>query len=98
MAGCEHCRTKERSDAEKKALLNRLSRIEGQIRGIRKMVEEDAYCIDIINQIGAASGGLTSLNKVILEEHIRTCVAEDVREGRTDKLDELTETLRKLMS
>ena len=93
----ECCRTKARDDGEKKALLNRLSRIEGQIRGISKMVEDDAYCIDIITQINAASGALTSLTKIILEEHIKTCVADDVREGRTGKLEELTETLRKLM-
>ncbi|SCW58387.1 DNA-binding transcriptional regulator, FrmR family [Ruminococcaceae bacterium YRB3002] len=98
MDECNCCRTKERSAGDKQALLNRLARIEGQIRGIRKMVEEDAYCIDIINQISAATGGLTSLNKLILEEHIKTCVAEDVRDGKTDKLDELTLTLRKLMN
>ena len=94
----ECCRTKVRDDSEKKALLNRLSRIEGQIRGISKMVEDDAYCIDVITQINAASGALSSLTKVILEDHIRTCVANDVREGRTEKHDELTETLRKLMA
>lgn len=93
----ECCRTKSRDDSEKKALLNRLSRIEGQIRGISKMVDDDAYCIDIITQINAASGALSGLTKVLLEEHIRTCVADDVREGRTEKLEELTETLRKLM-
>ena len=92
------CRTKERDDKEKKALLNRLSRIEGQIRGISKMVEDDCYYIDIITQINAASGALSSLTKIMLEEHIKTCVAEDVRDGKTEKLEELTETLRKIMN
>ena len=92
------CRTKERDDKEKKALLNRLSRIEGQISGISKMVEDDCYCIDIITQINAASGALSSLTKIMLEEHIKTCVAEDVRDGKTEKLEELTETLRKIMN
>ena len=95
---CECCRTKMRDESEKKALLNRLSRIEGQIRGISRMIDEDAYCIDVITQINAVSGALSSLTKIILEDHIRTCVATDVREGRTEKLDELTETLRKLMA
>lgn len=91
------CRTKARSEKEARDLVNRLSRIEGQIRGIRRMVEEDAYCIDIINQVSAANCALNSFTKLVLAEHIRTCVAEDVQEGSTEKLDELVKTLQKLM-
>ncbi len=91
------CRTRGRSEKEARDLLNRLSRIEGQIRGIRRMVEEDAYCIDIINQVSAANCALNSFTKLVLTEHIRTCVAEDVQEGGTEKLDELVKTLQKLM-
>ncbi len=94
---CPHCRTKERSEKEYKDLLNRLSRIEGQIRGIRGMVEKDAYCIDILNQVSAANCALNSFTKVLLSNHIKSCVAEDVREGNEEKLEELVQTLQKLM-
>ncbi len=90
-------KTKERSEEELKSLTNRLSRIEGQIRGIRGMLEKDAYCIDILNQVSAANCALNSFTKVLLANHIRTCVAEDVKEGREEKLDELVQTLQKLM-
>jgi len=91
------CRTKKRSEKELKDLTNRLNRIEGQIRGIRRMLEEDAYCIDILTQVSAANCALNSFTKVILSEHIKSCVAEDVREGNEEKLDELVRTLQKLM-
>lgn len=97
MAEC-CCRTKTRTDEEKKLLQNRLSRIEGQIRGICRMIDDEAYCIDVITQINAVSGALKSLTKIILDEHIRTCVADDVRNGSNDKLEELTVTLSKLMN
>lgn len=90
-------KTTERTAEEKKALLNRLSRIEGQIRGIRNMVEQDAYCIDILNQVSAASAALSGFTKVLLSRHIRHCVAEDVQNGRDEKLEELVKTLQKLM-
>ena len=90
-------RRKLRSEKEYKDLLNRLSRIEGQIRGIKGMVERDAYCIDILNQASAASSALSSFCKVILSSHIRTCVTEDVREGHEEKVDELVKTLQKMM-
>lgn len=95
----ENCcqKTKERSDKEYRSLINRLSRIEGQIRGIKKMVEEDAYCVDILVQVAAANAALNSFNKVLLGEHIRTCVANDIREGRDETIDELVTTLQKLM-
>ena len=91
------CTTKDRSEKEIRNLVNRLSRIEGQIRGIRRMVEENAYCIDILNQVSAANCALNSFTKVVLADHIKSCVAEDVREGKEDKLDELVRTLQKLM-
>ncbi len=91
------CSSKCRSEKEIKNLLNRLSRIEGQIRGIKRMVEEDAYCIDILNQVSAANCALNSFTKVVLADHIKSCVAEEVREGKEDKLDELVRTLQKLM-
>ena len=88
-------RTKIRSEEEKRALINRLNRIEGQIRGIRAMVEKDAYCPDILTQASAASAALGSFAKVLLSEHIRTCVAADVRSGNDETLDELLDTLQK---
>ena len=90
-------KTKERSEKEYKDLLNRLSRIEGQIRGIKKMVENDAYCTDILVQVSAANAALNSFNKVLLSNHIRTCVAEDFREGKEETIDELVSVLQKLM-
>jgi DNA-binding FrmR family transcriptional regulator len=96
---CAHCsdKTKIRTEEEKKALINRLNRIEGQIRGIRGMIESDAYCIDIITQVSAANCALNSFTKVLLSNHIKTCVAEDIRSGNEDKLDELVQTLEKVM-
>ena len=91
------CQKKVRNEKEIKDLMNRLNRIEGQIRGIKRMLEEDAYCIDIINQVSAANCALNSFTKVILANHIKSCVAEDVKEGREEKLDELVKTLQKLM-
>ncbi len=98
MAECNCCKKKARSAEEMKSLMNRLSRIEGQIRGLRKMLEEDAYCIDIINQASAASSALTSFNKEMLASHIKSCVADDIREGGAEKLDELVSMLSKLLS
>lgn len=92
-----HCRTKHRDDKEERDLLNRLSRIEGQIRGIRGMVEKDAYCPDILTQVAAASAALNSFSKVLLASHIKTCVAQDIRAGKDETIDELLTTLQKLM-
>ena len=77
--------------------MNRLSRIEGQIRGIKKMVEEDAYCTDILIQVAAVNAALNSFNKELLASHIKTCVAEDIRNGKDETIDELVSTLQKLM-
>ena len=90
---CTH-KTKSRDEKEYKDLLNRLSRIEGQIRG---MVERDAYCTDILTQVAAANAALNSFTKVLLANHIRTCVAQDIREGRDETIDELVDTLQRLM-
>ena len=90
-------KTKKRSETEYKDLIHRLNRIEGQIRGIKGMVERDAYCIDILTQVAAANAALNSFNKVLLAQHIRTCVADGIRNGEDDKVDELVTMLQKLM-
>ena len=90
-------RQKIRPENEKKALINRLNRIEGQIRGIRGMVEKDAYCADIVMQVSAVSAALGSFNKELLGEHIRSCVAEDVKIGNNEKLEELIALLGKVL-
>ena len=94
---CCHHKTKERSEKEYKDLIHRLNRIEGQIRGIKGMVEKDAYCPEIRVQVAAANAALNSFNKVLLANHIRTCVAEDIRAGKDEVIDELVTTLQKLM-
>ncbi len=91
------CRTKLRTDKEYKDLLNRLSRMEGQLRGIRGMVERDAYCTDILTQVAAVQSALNGFSKVLLANHIRTCVTEDIRAGKDETVDELVEIIRKLM-
>ncbi|WP_295765039.1 metal-sensing transcriptional repressor [uncultured Oscillibacter sp.] len=97
METCECHKTKERSEEEYKRLINRLSRIEGQIRGIRGMVERSAYCPDILSQVAAANAALNAFSKELLSEHIRTCVTRDIREGKDETVDELLATLQKLM-
>lgn len=96
---CSHCsmRTKERSEEEYKKLMNRLNRIEGQIRGLKGMLERDAYCTDILVQSSAVSAALNAFNKELLANHIRTCVAQDIREDRDEVIDDLLATLQKLM-
>lgn len=92
------CHTKkERSEKEYKELIHRLNRIEGQIRGIRGMVEKNCYCPDILIQVAAANAALNSFNKVLLGNHIRTCVAQDIRDGKDETIDELVGILQKLM-
>lgn len=93
---CCH-KTKERSTQEYKKLINRLNRIEGQVRGVKRMVEEDAYCTDILVQVAAVNAALNSFNKELLANHIRTCVADDIREGNDETIEELVITLQKLM-
>ena len=94
---CLSCHTKVRSEKEYKDLINRLNRVEGQIRGIKGMLEKDAYCIDILNQVSAANCALNSFTKELLANHIRSCVADDIRDGNDEELNELVSTLQKLM-
>ena len=90
-------KTKERSEKEYKDLINRLNRVEGQIRGIRNMVENDAYCTDILMQVSAVTAALNAFNKELLSNHIKTCVYNDIRDGKDDTVDELISVITKLM-
>lgn len=94
---CPCQKTKHRTDEEIRALQNRLSRIEGQVRGVRGMVERDAYCVDILTQVTAINAALNAFSRELLETHIRTCVTTDLKEGRDEVVDELLETIRKMM-
>lgn len=96
---CEACsaKSKERSEKEYKDLLHRLNRIEGQVRGVKAMVERDAYCTDIITQVTAITSALNSFNKVLLANHIKTCVTQDIKDGKEEVVDELVTVLQKLM-
>ncbi|SFQ30472.1 DNA-binding transcriptional regulator, FrmR family [Lachnospiraceae bacterium XBB1006] len=98
-ATCPHCagKHKERNEKEKKDLMNRLKRIEGQVRGVEGMLESDAYCPDILVQVSAINSALNSFNKVLLANHIKSCVAENVRSGNEEVVDELVCLLQKLM-
>ena len=94
---CCCSKTKKRSDEEYKCLMNRLNRIEGQIKGVKKMLDEDAYCPDILIQVSAINAALNSFSKVLLCNHIHTCVADDIRNGKDEVIDELCAVLQKLM-
>ncbi len=96
---CPFCsgKHKERDEKEYKDLMNRLKRIEGQVRGIEGMLEDDAYCTDILIQVSAVTSALNSFNKVLLANHMKTCVAENIREGNDEVIDELVTTMQKLM-
>lgn len=94
---CCCAKTKERSEKEYKDLIHRLNRIEGQVRGIKGMVEKDAYCTDILVQVEAVKAALNGFNKVLLANHIRTCVTNDIKAGKEETVDELVDTLQKLM-
>ena len=95
---CPGCQKKTmRSEEERKKLINRLRRVEGQIRGIIGMLENDAYCNDILIQSPAVNAAVNSFNRELLASHIRTCVARDIREGKDETIDELVTTLQKLM-
>ena len=93
---CCH-KKKERDEKEYQDLMNRLSRIEGQVRGVKGMLERDAYCVDILTQVAAINAALNSFNKVLLANHIKTCVVENVRNGDDSVIDELVTTMQKLM-
>lgn len=96
---CPYCsdKHKDRDDKERKDLMNRLKRIEGQVRGVEGMLENGAYCTDILMQVSAITCALNSFNKVLLANHMRTCVADGIREGNDEVIDELVVTLQKLM-
>ena len=94
---CACHRTKDRRPEERKALLHRLSRIEGQVRGIRGMVEENADCLDILTQVAAVTAALNAFNRELLANHIRTCVADGIREGKDETVEELVATLQQLL-
>ena len=95
---CASCDKKTlRSDEEIKKLINRLNRIEGQVRGIKKMIEEDAYCADILIQSQAVNSAINSFNKDLLSRHIHTCVVRDIKSGDSETVDELTNLVLKLM-
>ncbi|MDD3403540.1 MAG: metal-sensing transcriptional repressor [Hespellia sp.] len=93
---CE-CKTKHRDDTEYTKLIHRLNRIEGQVRGIKAMVEDERYCVDILTQVSAIQSALNAFNKELLSNHIKTCVVEDIKNGNEDVVDELCATLQKLM-
>lgn len=90
-------RTKHRAESEYKDLVHRLNRIEGQIRGIRNMVEEERYCVDILTQVSAVQSALNAFNKKLLASHIKSCVVEDIKEGNEEAVEELCTTIQKLM-
>ena len=94
---CGQVKTKERDPEEKTSLIHRLNRIEGQIRGIRGMVEKNAYCTDILTQAAAVKAALNAFNRELLSAHVKTCVTRDIREGREETVEELLATLQKLM-
>ena len=94
---CPCQKTKHRTEEEIRALQNRLSRIEGQVRGVRGMVERDAYCVDILTQVTAISAALNAFSRELLANHVRTCVATDLKEGRDEVVEELLETIQKMM-
>ncbi len=99
MPACPHCsgKHKDRDEKEKKDLMNRLKRIEGQVRGVEGMLEEGVYCTDILIQVSAITSALNSFNKVLLANHMKSCVAENIRKGNDEIIDELVVTLQKLM-
>ena len=98
MTECECSKKrKHRSDEEYRSLVNRLSRIEGQVRGIKNMIENDAYCTDVLVQVSAVQATLNAFSKELLSNHIHTCVAENIRKGDDSVIDELVVTLQKLM-
>ena len=98
MSECCQCQKHtQRDDDEKRKLINRLSRIEGQIRGIKGMVEKDAYCADILTQSAAVNAAVNSFNRDLLARHIKTCVVRDIKDGDDGVIDELVATIQKLM-
>jgi DNA-binding FrmR family transcriptional regulator len=91
------CKKTHRDESERKNMINRLNRIEGQIRGIKGMVSSDTYCVDILTQVLAATSALKSFSNILLTSHIKTCVADGLRDGDTELIDELINTIEKFM-
>lgn len=96
MQDCCH-KTKERTEEEYRSLANRLNRIEGQVRGVKNMLDADAYCTDILMQVRAIRAALNAFSRELLANHIHTCVADDIRNGKDETIDELVDLLQKLM-
>lgn len=94
---CDCCRTRQRSDEELKKLTHRLSRIEGQVRGLREMLQHNAYCTDILTQVSAVNAALNSFSRELLSEHIHTCVTDGIRQGDDEVVEELVAVLQKMM-
>ncbi len=92
-----HIVDKEEHEKEKKKLVNRLARIEGQVKGVRKMVEEDIYCDDVLNQISSIKAALNGLSKALLERHLKTCVVEKISNGEEEVVEELLTTIHKML-
>lgn len=97
MSKCEQCsKNKHRDEDEKKYLRTRLKTIEGQIRGISKMIDEDKYCADILTQLLAVNKSIKSLSNDILKSHLNSCVIEDIQSGKTEVVDEVMDLIRRL--
>lgn len=94
---CECRKSKHREGKELKDLIHRLNRIEGQVRGIKGMVENEAYCVDILTQVNAVQSALHAFNRVLLSNHIKSCVVDEIQNGNEEVIDELLSTLQKLM-
>lgn len=94
---CEGGKKKYRDEKEFKSLINRLNRIEGQVRGVKGMVESECYCVDVLTQVSAIQSALNGFSKELLSDHIKTCVVEDIKAGKEEVIDELLVTLQKLM-
>lgn len=94
---CSNEKKRHRNEKEYKDLINRLNRIEGQVRGVKAMVEEERYCVDILTQVSAIQSALNGFNKELLSNHIKTCVVDDIRSGDEQVVDELCDTIKRLM-
>lgn len=93
----ERHRKSHHSEKEKRNLITRLNRVEGQIRGIKGLIEKDTYCDDVLNQIAAVQSALNSVGRLLLEYHMRSCVTERIEQGEPEVIDELLQTIKKLM-
>lgn len=94
---CCSCKTKHRDEKEMRDLTNRLSRIEGQVRGVKAMLENERYCIDILTQVSAIQSALNSFNRILLAEHMKTCVVKELKDGNDEVIEELCHAIQKLM-